>query len=91
MNDFIISMEYKWTDNTVSIFKDMPFLNPTTGKNQFVRVDTRAFVPGEIEKVKDYVVDVNLPEYIFIASKWTPEVIDAYHQLIAQEAIPNEG
>lgn len=46
----------------------------------------RAFVPGEIEAVKEVTGwNDSTPEVIYLNSIWTQEVIDAYNAMIAAQ------
>lgn len=56
-------------------------------------VNTKGFIPGEIEEVKTWLMDnlgltldqVNtMPEVSFIQSKWTQQAIDAYTAIISK-------
>ena len=44
----------------------------------------RAFVPGEIEGVKEWIGLQESPEISYLESVWTPEVIQAYEQAKAE-------
>lgn len=55
------------------------------------QLDTRAFVPGEIDKVKNWLASHlglsldeidQVPEIAYINAIWTQNVIDAYQDLI---------
>ena len=47
-----------------------------------------AFVPGQIEEVKAYTgLSDESPEIIYLNSIWTPEVIQAYNDLIAAQEV----
>lgn len=48
--------------------------------------DRRAFIPGEIDKVKEYTgLTDDSPEIIYLNSIWTPEVIAEYNAMIAAQ------
>ena len=40
----------------------------------------RAFVPGDIQAVKEYIGVIDSPEITYLNALWTKEVIDAYRE-----------
>lgn len=44
----------------------------------------RAFVPGELEEVKEYMGVEEGPEIAYLESLWTEEVIQAYQDILGQ-------
>lgn len=44
----------------------------------------RAFVPGQIEQVKDFIGLQESPEIIYLESIWTQDVIDNYNASVQE-------
>lgn len=81
-------------DTINPISKTVSVLVRTVYKDEGVIVSSndmrRAFVPGEIEKVKDWIGLQESPEIAYLESVWTPEVIQAYEQAKAEALGQNQ-
>ena len=49
--------------------------------------DRRAFVPGDIAGVKEYIGSADCPEVVYLESIWTDEVIAEYKESIAPKDV----
>lgn len=74
------------TTKTVSISLIIVFKNDgvEVGRNP---PHTRAFVPGQIEDVKEYIGVTDSPEITYLNSIWTQAVIDAWNESQNQQLI----
>ena len=69
-------------NKTISIAMDRVIVD--ANGNQIAKVSRvrRAFVPGEIEQVKEWLGATESPEIDYLSAIWTPEVIAAYQELL---------
>jgi hypothetical protein len=80
------------TQESIYSFHDMNPVNKTVSitkvtivKNDGIEIarssNTRAFQPGDIEAVKEYIGVSESPEITYLESIWTQEAIDAWRGL----------
>lgn len=77
-----VKMEIDLENNTVSVRKDYVIVDDATGEVVARDLHRRAFIPGDLEKVKSYIQKQSGKEIDFLEKMWTPEVIEAYNRKI---------
>lgn len=82
--------EYFQNNYSVTMHKEVIILEDNVIKGR-ARIDSRAFLPGDIDQLITYIGDENAPIVGFCNATWTPEIIAAQQAINLQNQGENNA